>query len=416
MNIRKSVGIIKSWLDNDLYNQHQSYFFWRKWRKAVGIYAYKCRSKGKDLSVLYQALLTEIEHLSQLEFTNEDAISLAKVSKCSTDYCHALVGQKILDLGSITAKLDKKGDLVLRYSGPIWLRIFIETPLLATISQLYFRYTMTDEQYFEAHAKGKKWIEDLAAKLLNTPDGFKIVEGGTRRRFSVEHYCNVLQALPRNKVVGTSNVYYGIKYGIPVVGTMAHQLQMFYQAVTTLQGSVGAALKDWMEVFQEEGVAMGTALTDTLGDRLWHWVFDNPTFQAFFHTERHDSADPFAWGEKRLEYYAMKGIDTKNRFFLFSDSLDLDKAIALYECFSPRIGVKIMIGTFLTNTIPIEGHAAVSQVIKLMWANPDGDYNNMIPLVKLSADLEKGQGECETHTKHAVWVAENCPDVFQAAA
>lgn len=415
--MNKIVGIITSWLDNDLYNFHQSYFFWKKWRKAVGVYAYKCRSKGKNLSRLSDALAEQLEHLSNLAFTEEDARILKKNSKCSTAFCSALVGQQILRFCDITMRWESNGDIVLRYKGPIWLRILVETPLLATISELYFKHTMTEEAYSDAHWKGLQWVGEMNRKLMQAPQDFSVTEGGTRRRFSVQHYNAVMSHLSlahkAGKVSGTSNILFGEKYGIPVVGTMAHQLQMFYQAVTTMQYSINAALTDWIDVFGEEGQAMGTALTDTLGDRVWHWTFDNPDLQAYFHTERHDSDDPFLWGENRLRYYKMRSVPTKDRFFLFSDSLDLDKAVSLFNAFHDRIGVKIMIGTYLTNTIPVEGHEALSQVIKLMWVDlGDGMLH---PLVKLSADKAKSQGECETLTRHAVWVAENCPDVFEEA-
>ena len=416
--MNKIVGIISSWLDNDCYNFHQSYFFWKKWRNAVGVYAYKCRSKGKDLTKLSDALADQLLHLSNLAFTEEDARILKKNSKCSSAFCKALVGQQILNFCDITMKWASNGDIILRYKGPIWLRILVETPLLATISELYFKHTMTEEAYSDAHYAGAQWAKSMVQKLFDTPEGFTVAEGGTRRRFSVQHYDVIMNhlvlAYKAGKISGTSNVLFGEKYGIPVMGTMAHQLQMFYQAVTSLQYSVKAALVDWIEVFGEEGQAMGTALTDTLGDRVWGWTFDDPELQAFFHTERHDSNDPFAWGVQRLRYFQKRGIPTKDRSFLFSDSLDIDKAVALFNAFKNEIGVKLMIGTYLTNTIPVEGHEALSQVIKLMWV--DFGDGMLHPLVKLSSDAAKNQGECEAHTQHAVWVADNCPDVFEEAA
>ena len=64
---------------------------------------------------------------------------------------------------------------------------------------------------------------------------------------------------------------------------------------------------------------------------------------------RHDSGDPFAWGEKIIAHYQKLGIDPKTKQLLFSDSLDFDKAQSLYEYFKDRINVTFGIGTFCSN-------------------------------------------------------------------
>jgi nicotinic acid phosphoribosyltransferase len=110
-------------------------------------------------------------------------------------FAMSLVGKRILDIHQVKVFINKKGDLVLNYEGPIWLRILVETPLLATISELYFRHTMSEEKYAEAHQAGLQGITETAQKMASFPEGFGVTEGGTRRRFSVGHYENVLKAL-----------------------------------------------------------------------------------------------------------------------------------------------------------------------------------------------------------------------------
>ena len=98
MNISKNCGIIKSWLDNDCYNANQAFFFWIKWKNAVGRYAYKCRSKGVDLSILLEALKRELQHMHDLEFTKEDAVKLCRNTRVTMAFAMSLVGKRILDI------------------------------------------------------------------------------------------------------------------------------------------------------------------------------------------------------------------------------------------------------------------------------------------------------------------------------
>lgn len=404
------MPIITSWLDNDLYNFHQGDFFFHRHQEALGVYAYKCRSKGANVAALKDRLLEELGHMYSLRLSQKEADQLLDVSYCSKEYLDELVNSPILESSDITVRTESDGVLTVRYSGPLHKRILVETPLLALMSQLYFEATMSAEERQRAHKVGKSWISEQADYLLAcAPQGFNFTEGGTRRRFSREHQETVLSTLKEKSpqfLAATSNVLLGIKLGIKVVGTMAHQLQMYYQTIVPLEDSIVRPLEDWDHHFKGK---LGTALTDTLGDRKWDYDFD-ARLMEMFPVERHDSGCPFKWGEKRLRALAREGVPAAGRTLLFSDSLDLDKAMALWNHFSGRIGVAIMIGTYLVNTIPVPGHKPLSQVIKLMWAACD-PCCPVRPVVKLSADKDKSQSECDSLTSHAIWVAENSPDV-----
>lgn len=408
------MSIITSWLDNDYYNILQAIFFYNRHHDAVGIYAYKCRSKGVNLVVLRDAIKAELESMCRLQFNYDETDYLRMIMPNADGFADAIVHRPILEMQDVL--LEIRGDeLVIRYRGPIYKRILVETPLLATISQLYYEATLTPEQLVAAHESGAHWMKSQMEFLAkNAPAGFKFTESGTRRRFSKAHHEKVLQIMLEygpQFLGATSNVLLGRKYGIKAVGTMAHQLQMYYQAICPLEDSITRALADWRE-FTNAGVA----LTDTLGDLMWDKVFRGWLMHEY-HTERHDSNDPYIWGERRLEALAREGVDTEGRSLLFSDSLDFVRAIALWNHFIDRIGVGIMIGTFIVNTIPMEGPVLekllkdtgkaikpVSQVIKLMWAAPRAEVP-MRPVVKLSADMDKSQCECPSLEAHAKWVA-----------
>jgi nicotinate phosphoribosyltransferase len=72
-------------------------------------------------------------------------------------------------------------------------------------------------------------------------------------------------------------------------------------------------------------------------------------FTKLFDGMRHDSGDAFEWGEKAIKHYESMRLSTIDKRLVFSDGLDFDKAIALYQHFAKRIGTGFGIGTNLTN-------------------------------------------------------------------
>ena len=64
---------------------------------------------------------------------------------------------------------------------------------------------------------------------------------------------------------------------------------------------------------------------------------------------RHDSGDPYEWGEKMIRHFQKYGVDPRTKVLLFSDSLDFDHAQRLYDNFKNKTKVSFGIGTFVTN-------------------------------------------------------------------
>ncbi|MBQ6528092.1 MAG: nicotinate phosphoribosyltransferase, partial [Clostridia bacterium] len=81
---------------------------------------------------------------------------------------------------------------------------------------------------------------------------------------------------------------------------------------------------------------------------------------------RHDSGDPYAWGEKIIAHYQKYGVDPRSKLLLFSDSLDFDRAQALHDYFKDRVKVSFGIGTFCSNDTCVD---PLNIVIKLQAVN-----------------------------------------------
>jgi nicotinate phosphoribosyltransferase len=266
---------------------------------------------------------------------------------------------------------------------------------MAIISQLNFEDKYGEEKWEEIHALGEKWAKEQAAYLnANAPAGWSFTEGGTRRRLSARHQRNTLSTLwneAKPFVNGTSNVYLGMEMGMPIYGSIAHQLIMFYQTIVGIEQCNRYAIKDYHEHFQGR---LNTGLSDTLGDKKWDMDFTKD-LMAIVPKERWDSGNAYNWADARLAALNREGIPTEGRTLNFSNDLNFEKAFDLFNKYQEKINTSYMLGTYITNTLPVHGHRAVSQVIKLMWATQDEDRFPLTPTIKTGADVDASKLQCE---------------------
>jgi nicotinate phosphoribosyltransferase len=197
---------------------------------------------------------------------------------------------------------------------------------------------------------------------------------GLRRRYSGAWHEEVVRtlaaALPEH-FRGTSNVYLAMQLGLTPIGTMAHEYLQAYQAFgSRLSDFQKAALEGWVQEYRGD---LGVALTDVIGMDAFLADFDL-YFAKLFDGLRHDSGDPVAWGEKAIAHYRKLRIDPASKRLVFSDGLDIPRAIALHRHFAGRIATSFGIGTDLTNDTP---HKALNIVMKLTSCNGQ-------PVAKLS--------------------------------
>lgn len=285
-----------------------------------------------------------------------------------------------------TGSEDDLGDFKIHIEG-LWLdTILYEIPLLALVSEAYFKFVEKDWSYAgqvdKAYEKGHRLLKE----------GCLLSEFGTRRRRDYHTQDLVLQGLLRaadeasragwkGKLTGTSNVHFAKKYKVQPVGTVAHEWFMGVAAITDdYEHANKIALEYWTATFGQ-GV-LGIALTDTFGTPTFLKAFKQPipettttipggatakasaaatagsngaskaqkTFAQVFTGVRQDSGDPLDFIKMMREFYDQEGIKDK-KTIVFSDSLNLDlcfkyKAAAEAEGFQPSFGV----GTFLTST------------------------------------------------------------------
>ena len=93
------------------------------------------------------------------------------------------------------------------------------------------------------------------------------------------------------------------------------------------------AMKNWVDVFHGN---LGIALTDTFTTGDFFRAFGSK-YAKLFDGVRHDSGDPKLFIDKTVQHYKGLGIDPKTKTIVFSDGLNVEKAIELHNYCSGRI-------------------------------------------------------------------------------
>ncbi|GBC60789.1 nicotinate phosphoribosyltransferase [Desulfonema ishimotonii] len=352
--------IINSLLDTDLYKLTMMQGVLHQFPWAGVEYEFKCRDKGTDLTPIVDEVRTEISHLCSLRFTREELDYLRGLRFLKEDFIQFL---RLFHLQEDFISVDiENGEFVLKIRGP-WLHtIMFEVPVLAIVNEVYFRDVVDPTPDFD-YGKEKLFDKIRLVRQSDKEDlGFIFSDFGTRRRFSrvwqEEIIKTLKKELPRN-LMGTSNVLFAMKYGLTPIGTMAHEWIMACQALgPRLIDSQKFALEHWAQEYRGD---LGIALSDTVGFEAFLSDFDM-YFAKLFDGCRHDSGDPFEWGDKLIDHYQKLKVDPRWKRAIFSDGLSFDKAIEIARYFNGRIQVSFGIGTNLTNDITGK---AVQIVIKM---------------------------------------------------
>lgn len=342
----KLEPIIVSLLDTDFYKFNMNQVIFHKLTHANGEYYFKCRNSDVTFSdEMVEEINAQIDHLCTLRFKKKELDYLRSIRFIKNDYVEFLrLWHPIRDY--VDCHKNEDGELVCIIKGPCFSAMQFEIYLLEIINEVYFRMKYNYDELVES---AKERLEEKIEKMNNGTYTFSFAEFGCRRRLSREWQDYVVsQFVTRTKnCKGTSNVYLAMKYGVTPIGTFAHEFVQMYQGFPSipLAYTNHHALKDWLDEYQGDN---GIALTDTLTTDLFLLDFDL-LHASSYKGVRHDSGDPFEWGEKIIAHYQKLGIDPKTKSLLFSDSLDFDKAQRLYEYFKDRIKVTFGIGTFVSN-------------------------------------------------------------------
>ena len=379
--------IVISLLDTDLYKFNMDQVIFHKHTDLIGEYYFVCRNKGVRFTKdMLDEIDAQIDHLCTLTFTKDELDYLRSIRFIKDDYVEFLrLWRPIRDY--VTTSLDEDGTLHIAVRGPMFSAMQFEIFLLEIVNEVYFRLAYDYDVLLES---AKKRLDKKIADMKAGKYTFTFSEFGCRSRLSREWEDVVVRRLATetDKCIGISNVYLAMKYNLTPIGTYAHEYVQMFQGIDSIPLSYTNhyAMRDWYDEYQGDN---GTALTDTVTTDLFLLDFNRANANNYTGV-RHDSGDPYEWGEKMIRHYESYGIDPKTKLLLFSDSLDFDRAEALYRHFQDRAKVSFGIGTFCSNDTDVD---ALNIVIKLQYVNGR-------PVAKLSDAPGKAMCMDENYLKY----------------
>ncbi|MCI7107316.1 MAG: nicotinate phosphoribosyltransferase [Agathobacter sp.] len=347
--------IIKSLLETDMYKISMGQAIYHQFSDYKTTWSFKCRNKDVYFAEeMVEEIRQQIQAYCSLRFTEEELAYLNEIKWMKGSYIDFLrLWQPRFEDFEITT--DAGCGLSIETKGT-WLNTSMyEIPTLAIVNEVYFRMAYDYDVLF---ASFQKRLAEKVNALKAEGEGEKydigsFSEFGLRRRLSAEAQELAVKTLSENKYrdstfVGTSNIYLAKQYGLTPVGTMAHEWIM---CVGQGNHKHNPAYSNWYAMdawIKEYGILNGVALTDAITTDCFLRDFQL-TYATLFSGVRHDSGDPFAWGDKMIRHYEGLGIDPKTKTLLFSDSLDFKKASELYAYFKDRARVAFGIGTYIAN-------------------------------------------------------------------
>jgi nicotinate phosphoribosyltransferase len=372
--------IIKSLLSQDFYKFSMLQIFFYKFPDVTAKYKFKCRNKDVDLLPFKKEIEEEIDALCELSFTNEELDYLAGFRYIFPEFVDYLEDYKMKRKYIKVGEKDGKLDIVME--GPITRTSPFEIFVLKIIHEVYTKNVNHPNMTICEEGRQRLIKKINMFHEFEDTNGYapKICDFGGRRAFTTEWHEYVVKNLTNTGVIiGTSDVDLARRLNIKAIGTNAHEYFTMFQAFIHPINSQKMAIETWLDFY---GNDLNVLLSDTLGDKLF--LLDmTPDIANRSGGARHDSGDPFVWGEMMLTHYIAFGIDPMTKTLVFSDGLDFPTVFELEKRFHGRIKTLYGVGTNLSNDV---GIPALQNVVKQIEVNG-------FPVCKLSNNISKAMCE-----------------------
>lgn len=393
--------IIKHFTDNDAYTFSCQYYVLQTYPRAEVEYTFFDR-KGTIYPEGFADLLNEqLSFMHNVVITEEEIAFMQKKMYYLPKWYFIFLRGYRFNPNEVTVSQTSEGHLDISVRGKWYSTIMWEMPILSIVSELS-HILNGDTQKYNFEREMERAAEKTKKILAN---GLILGDMGTRRRFSFEHQDNVIRTMKEvyqqggyedtdgfhswtGKFTGTSNVYFAMTYDLIAIGTMSHQLIEFEENVSGIYECNFNVMKKFSDVYDGDN---GIFLYDCFGDKVF---FSNLSkrMAMMFSGLRVDSGNEEEQTEKIISKYKSLGIDPATKQVVFSNGLNIDRAIEIHQFVNGRMKDSYGMGTFLT--CDIENCEPMNIVVKLtrMRITEKREWHDC---VKLSNDKGKTLGNPE---------------------
>lgn len=380
------MSAIRSILENDLYKFSMSHYYQKHFPEASGTFTFKDRNNLTFDDKFIDMLHSELNSLGTLFLQKNEFDYVVKNISYIPQYYWEWLRSFRFEPSKINVWLDDENHLHIEVSDLMYKVTFYEIPILTIVSDVYHRWAKHGYNNLTEVCVAMNESLERKCKIAKMHNLY-FSDFGLRRRYNQHTEDYVVSYMKENcpTFVGTSNVYLAMKYNVKAIGTMAHETFMFQGAIHSPKDANYMVMENWVDVFDG---ALGTVLTDTYTVDVFLRNF-SLKLAKLYDGVRHDSGDPYEFGEKIIAKYKSYGIDPMSKTIVFSDALDFPAAKALKEYFSGRIKTTFGIGTNLTCDLP--GVKAMNVVMKLKECRIN-DRQPIHGCVKLSDNPGKAIG------------------------
>jgi len=420
---------VRSLDDVDFYKFTMLYFIWAYY-KTLPV-RYECINRKTAIPVA--AIVDEgelrraLDHVRTLSFSERTLAYLFGQQYYGKNLFPYEFIEDLRKLRLPPYTLTTDGDqYVLAFEGEWFETELWETIALAVIFELYARSLLRRMREAEVRVFYARATDRLYGKLmrLKAAPGLTFADFGQRRRHSFlwqQGAIRMATEVMGERFKGTSNTLMAAEQNLMPIGTNAHSLVMAVVAarfnelygagkVDAILGLQYQVLEEWEQLY---GPGVRILLPDTYGTEQF-FAGANPRFAYEWRGVRQDSGDPFVVGESIVEWYRASGVENPKeagKLLIFSDGLDVELMVELYERFADRINVTFGWGTNFTNGFdglhpapdaPVPGMNgmlwgevkwAFSMVCKIVAAGGN-------PAVKLPDNLAKATGPKEEQERY----------------
>lgn len=386
--------IIRHFTDDDLYKFTMCCAVIENYPRTRVRYRFTDRNHTVYPPGFADELRRQVEMLETVVITDEEIAFMRKRCSYIPAWFYSYLKGFRYDSGWVTIQQDESGHLNIEFEGCWSDTILLEVKVLAIVSELYYMTTGNDRSFDYGVYYGRS--HDKAEKLIEA--GCTFSDFGTRRRASFQAQDTAVKAMKEcqdalhgpEKFIGTSNVYFAMKYDLVPVGTMAHELICAIAGMYGPQMANYLAMKTWASTYRG---ALGTFLYDTYGWRIFSLNFSED-YANMFKGLRVDSGDNFRELDLIVDKYRSLNIDPRSKQIVFSNGLDVDKAIEIQRYAEDKCIPSFGIGTHFTNDF--DGIDPMNIVIKLVAVKITESWPFYCTTCKLSEDPGKYSGDKAT--------------------